>query len=225
MSSARARRLRFFLLERIVLPIAIVPFRLLMWSWRRRDPDPETLRMLLASPRAVLLTFHGMLLHLVAFAPLIDAAGRRLVVMLSPSRDGRLLAAFLAHFGIDHVRASTSSRGMRGSRELIRRVAAGDIGVIAVDGPRGPCCVTAPGSVRVAAAAEATAFLAVTSAERGIRFGSWDRAHLPGPFARVELRLVRAAELEHAQIDAALLASARDIDSPIVPEELRSAMP
>jgi lysophospholipid acyltransferase (LPLAT)-like uncharacterized protein len=216
------RRLRFLLLERVVLPLAIVPFKLLVWSWRKIPPDAETVRRLVETPRAVLVTYHGMFLQLVAFAPLLDGTGRKWVVMLSPSLDGRLLAAFLARFGIDHVRASTARRGTGGSLALIRRLRRGDVGIVAVDGPRGPCCVAQPGFERLAAGAEASIVLAVAAAERGVGFGSWDRAQLPLPFARVRLVLDFAGADGESAANR-LLAAARDLGSAVVPPALALA--
>jgi lysophospholipid acyltransferase (LPLAT)-like uncharacterized protein len=210
-----SRKLRFFVLERILLPIVIVPFKLLVWSWRKTPPETDSRLRVTREPRVVLVTYHGMFLQLVAFARHLQADGRKLVVMLSPSLDGRLLAAFLSHFGIDHVRASTSRRGAAGSLELIRRIRAGEIAIIAIDGPRGPCCVAHPGFRRIAAAAGARVALAVTSAPRGIAFGSWDRSHLPLPFARVEAMM----DLPDAEetIEERLLAAAVRLGSPVVP--------
>jgi hypothetical protein len=226
--TAWLRRARFFLLETLVLPIAIVPLRALVRSWRRRAPDEPTLERTLATPRLVLATYHGMLLHLLAFAPLCARHGRRLVVMLSPSLDGRLLAATLARFGVDHVRATSGRRGIAGSREFLRRVEAGDIGVVAVDGPLGPCCAAKPGFLRLAAKARASVVVATTSARPGLRLGSWDRAHLPAPFASVELttRMLpppasRIGRAELAAVQEIMLAEARHIASPVLPRSAR----
>ena len=227
--TGRARRLRFFILETLVLPIAIVPLRALVRSWRRRTPDDGSVARSLAAPRLVLATYHGMLLHLLAFAPLCARHGRRLVVMLSPSLDGRLLAAALAYFGIDHVRGTSGSRAIAGSREFLRRVEAGDVGVVAVDGPLGPCCAAKAGFLHLAAAARASVLLATTSAGRGLRFGSWDRAHLPLPFASVELALrllpppvATAGDRELATIQSLMLADARRMASPVLPQAERA---
>ena len=224
------RRLRFFILERAILPLAIGPLRLLRRSWRAHGPDGRTLREMMQAPRVVLVTYHGMLLHLLAFSQLPPAHGRRLLVMLSPSRDGRLLAATLARFGIDHVFATSGSRAIGGSLEFVERVRAGEIGVVAADGPLGPCCVAKPGPLRIAAAAGADVAVATTAASRGMRFRSWDRAHLPAPFAHVALSLrmipcpqTRADESQVADLQRVLLDGARRIKSPVLPPELRVA--
>jgi lysophospholipid acyltransferase (LPLAT)-like uncharacterized protein len=224
MRRAWPRRLRFLLLEKVVLPIASPPLRALVRSWRARA-DEAAIARLFASPRVVIATYHGMLPHLLAFAPLAARHGRRVVVMLAPSLDGRLLGAALARFGIDHVRATSGSRGVAGSREFLARVAAGDVGVVAVDGPRGPRCVAKPGFLRLAARANADVAIAVTSGGRGVRLGSWDGAHLPLPFARVELACdfpdgtLRSDASGLAAIEQRMLAVARRIESPVLPAE------
>jgi hypothetical protein len=215
---ARLRRLRFALLERIVLPLAAAPLRWWIGSWRLEGPAAEPLAQLQRAPRVVIVTFHGMLLHLLAFRRL--AAPRRLVVMLSPSLDGRLLAAALARFGIDHVCAASGSRGVAGSLELIERLRRGDVGVVAADGPRGPCGVVKPGALRLAAAAEAHLALMVTGARWGLRFGSWDRAHLPLPLSRVAASLqvtpppAAADETATAALAESMVRQARSLRSP-----------
>jgi lysophospholipid acyltransferase (LPLAT)-like uncharacterized protein len=224
------RRLRFLLLEKVLLPVAIPALRLLLRTWRVEQPGAAALEEIARAPRVVFATFHGMLLHLLRFGHLPAAYGRRMIVMLSPSLDGRLLAAALAAFGVHHVYATSSRRGVGGAIEFIRCVQAGDMGLIAVDGPRGPCGVAKRGFLQIAAAADAQVVLATTSGAPGIRFGSWDRAHLPLPFARVQLalrKLPRAEAIDGdralAAAQAALVDAARVLRSPVLPPSLRSS--
>lgn len=207
-------------------------FRVLARTWRVSGPKPAAFQQMMAAPRVVLATFHGMLLHLLAFAPMPAAHGRGLVVMLSPSLDGRLLASALRHLGIDHVFGTNGARSVTGAREFIRRVESGDIGVIAVDGPLGPCCRAKKGFLQIASAANAHVALAATSGGLGLRFGSWDRAHLPVPFSHVELFLrvlpppvEGAKEQTLSMTQEALISAARAIHSPVLPPALRLPEP
>jgi lysophospholipid acyltransferase (LPLAT)-like uncharacterized protein len=222
------RRLRFFALEKVVLPVSIRPLRLLVRSWRPHGGEDPIVLDALAAPRIVVATCHGMLLHLLAYAPIVFKRGRRMIVLVSPSLDGRLLAAALGHFGIDHVFGTSNSRGVSGAREFIARIASGDIGIIAADGPRGPCCVAKPGLLEIAALADAQIFLALTSARHGLTLPSWDRSHLPAPFAAVNLTarpfvpqptVGLDGQLEAMQSE--LLAMARSIASPVLPPAFR----
>jgi lysophospholipid acyltransferase (LPLAT)-like uncharacterized protein len=181
------RRSRFFLATKLGVPIAAPAFRLLARTWRRTDPPAEALAEAFAAPRLIAVTFHGMLLTLIAFRQLVFDADRRMCVMLSPSLDGRLAAAALGYLGIDPVFGTVRSRSVAGSLEFIRRIRAGSIGIIAADGPRGPCGVAKRGCIKIAAAADAHIVLGATSAHRAIPLGSWDRARLPIPFTRIGL--------------------------------------
>ena len=217
------RRQYFFILEKILLPIIVFPLRLLVKSWRWPDADAEMIRRISDTPRIMLVTFHGMLLHLLALPRFIPRQG---VVMLSPSYDGRLLAAFLKHFGVNHVFGSSRSRNIAGPLELIRRTQAGEVGLIAVDGPRGPRGVVKPGFLKLAAAADAHLLLVTTSASRGITFKTWDRAQIPAPFAKLQFSLQLLPPPKRADADenltavqALLLSSAREVGSAIVRDD------
>jgi lysophospholipid acyltransferase (LPLAT)-like uncharacterized protein len=217
-----SRPIRFFVLEKILLPVVIFPLRLLVKSWRLTSVDEKTLGQAPATAPLVMVTYHGMGFHILAYARVLP---RRLVVMVSPSQDGRLLAAFLKYFGVAHVLGSSTSRNVGGSLEFIRKVKAGMIGVIAVDGPRGPCAVAKPGFLKLASAAGAHLLLATTSASSGITLKTWDRTHLPAPFATLQLSLQVLPPPDNAEpgrelslVQGLLLTSARKIASPVVPE-------
>jgi lysophospholipid acyltransferase (LPLAT)-like uncharacterized protein len=180
------RRLRFLILEKVFLPLAVVPFRLLVWSWRKQGPADAIVQEIAQQPRVILAIRHGTIAQYLAFTRLWVPYRRSLVILLSPSLDGKLLAAALKLLGVDAVRHHSGGRRLDAAFEFIRRVQAGDIGVLAIDGPRGPRDVVNAGVVRTAAAADARIVVATTSATWGYTFGSWDRAHLPAPFARVE---------------------------------------
>ena len=221
-----SRALRFFLLENVALRLLILPLRLLIGSWRVSPPPAEPLNEALAAPRVILATCHGMFLHLLPYAVHVHRQKRRLVVLVSPSRDGRLLAAMLARFGLNVVKGTNASRGIGGAKEFVRQIQSGSVGVIAVDGPRGPCCQAQGGFLRIAQAAHAHVFLAITSAQPGVRFGSWDRAHLPAPFARLEfsLQALNLPENDYAGALAAiqheLVKTAKQLSSPVLPPAL-----
>lgn len=214
------RRQYFFILEKILLPILAFPVRLLVKSLRWSAADAAMIRRISETPRIILVTFHGMLVHLLTLPRFMP---RQIVVMLSPSYDGRLLAAFLKHFGVNHVFGSSRSRNIAGPLELVRRIRAGEVGLIAVDGPRGPRGVVKPGFLKLAAAADAHLLLMTTSASRGITLKTWDRVHVPAPFAKLRVSLQLLPPPKRADADGIfsavqeqLLSSARAIDSPVV---------
>ncbi len=64
--------------------------------------------------------------------------GRRLVAMVSASRDGGMLAGVLERFGVQPVRGSSSRRGPQALREMVSWGRRGHDLAITPDGPRGP---------------------------------------------------------------------------------------
>jgi lysophospholipid acyltransferase (LPLAT)-like uncharacterized protein len=114
---------------------------------------------------------------------------RGLVIPISQSRDGDLADSVLRHLGFAASARGSSSRGATSLlRSLIRRASAGEPVGFLPDGPRGPARAAKPGVIALAAASGAPLVPVGISASPSKRFGSWDRAMLPLPFARVTCR-------------------------------------
>ncbi len=208
------RRVRFFVLERLLLPIAAAPLRAWVRSWTLDADARRAMEAVVAQPRVVVATLHGMLFHLLAFAAPLRARGRTPVVLVSPSLDGRLLAKLLVHFGVEAVAGTVGQRGVSGARAFVRAVAGGAVGIVAVDGPRGPRGVVRPGVLQLGETADAEVMAFATESARGIRFASWDRAHLPLPRAvvRAAARRLRRPSVP-AEAEAALVELGRTLES------------
>lgn len=131
--------------------------------------------------------WHGRL----CLAPYWAPRGRRIVGMISANRDGDVIAAVLARFGVAAVRGSSFDKvkrrdkgGARALAEAEAELAQGSVLVITPDGPRGPRMRAEPGvallSIRTGAAICPIAF----STRWGHVLGSWDRFLVPLPFGR-----------------------------------------
>jgi len=115
--------------------------------------------------------------------------GRGVAVPVSQSRDGELIDSVLRRLGFAPSPRGSSSRG--GSallRSLIRLTRQGTVVAVLPDGPRGPARQAKPGVVALTAATGAELIPVGIAARPAFRFGSWDRALLPLPFARVHCR-------------------------------------
>ncbi len=191
--SKRWRAFKFALIRRVLLPVLTLPVRLLLRSWRYEVEPPEGLLGLCDREKRPLAVacLHGSALMLVG---LIDHGrkfgGMDSTTMVSPSRDGLLLADFLQRFGQQTVSGSSSKRGASALLELIEATKRGTRGTISIDGPRGPRCHPNGGIFRLAKSTGAKLELICTSASPAIRLPSWDRHLIPLPFARVRFRFV-----------------------------------
>lgn len=130
--------------------------------------------------------WHGRLI----FAPFWAVPGRRIWAVISANRDGSFISAVVRRFGIDLIRGSSRDprkpEKNKGGRavivESLRALRAGDIVVIAVDGPRGPRMRAQPGVAALSAAAQVPVLPIAFATRRGLRLRSWDRFILPLPF-------------------------------------------
>ena len=132
------RALKQFLAENSPPAIAGV-IRMLALTLRLRLEDPQGILARDPGQPRVWAFWHNRILMMPylyqRFCP-----GRRMLMMVSRSRDGEFITRIMNRFGIDGARGSSSRGGSDALREILReleRPQARDIG-ITPDGPRGP---------------------------------------------------------------------------------------
>ena len=111
--------------------------------------------------------------------------GRRMLMMVSRSRDGEFITRVMNRFGIDGARGSSSRGGSDALRELLReleRPQARDIG-ITPDGPRGPRGQVQDGVLGLSAGSGRPIYPITTRCSRFWELPSWDRFQIPQPGA------------------------------------------
>jgi len=114
---------------------------------------------------------------------------RRLVAMVSASRDGGMLAGVLERFGVEPVRGSSSRRGPQALREMVSWGRRGHDLAITPDGPRGPCYIVQEGVISTAQLTGLPIVPVSFHLNWKIRAKSWDRFQIPLPFARCEITI------------------------------------
>jgi lysophospholipid acyltransferase (LPLAT)-like uncharacterized protein len=127
---------------------------------------------------------------------------RRLVAMVSASRDGGMLAGVLERFGVQPVRGSSSRRGPQALREMVSWGKRGHDLAITPDGPRGPCYIVQEGVISTAQLTGLPIVPASFHLNWKIRARSWDRFQIPLPFARCEITVGKALRVPR-ETDAA----------------------
>ncbi len=113
-------------------------------------------------------------------------------VLASRHRDGALLGAVMAGFGLAGVQGSSERHNKRGGERgggaalvgLARQLRQGAAVMITPDGPRGPARVAAEGVAHLAALSGAPVLPMAARVRRRIVLNSWDRMILPLPFGR-----------------------------------------
>ena len=112
---------------------------------------------------------------------------RRGAALASQSRDGEIIAAIIARFGLRPIRGSSSRGGARALVEMKRGLEEGYDVAITPDGPRGPCYHVNPGVVKLAQLTGGLVFPMHIEFSRCWRLKSWDGFMIPKPFATVRI--------------------------------------
>jgi hypothetical protein len=108
---------------------------------------------------------------------------RSIATMASASREGEVIARSIERLGNLPVRGSTSFRGGRAARDMVRSIRAGHCGGITPDGPRGPVYRCQSGALWIAALAGCPLVPYELDADRQWRLRSWDRHKIPKFFS------------------------------------------
>jgi lysophospholipid acyltransferase (LPLAT)-like uncharacterized protein len=131
-----------------------------------------------------------------------------IVVMVSPSRDGLMMADFLGGGGMTVVRASSKRDGMEGFMAFARKLRSGMNGSLAVDGPRGPRRVVKNGVIRLSQMTGVPIIPFAVGYRRKITIASWDRLRIPLPFTAASavcgtpIHINRRLSIEESDIEA-----------------------
>ena len=123
--------------------------------------------------------WHGRML-----LPIWTHRRQAVATMASKSKDGEIIARWLAANGYVPVRGSTNKGGARGIVALGRLVGEGHPAALTVDGPKGPPRVVQEGIATLARRTGAWILPITASASRPRFLNSWDRYLVPKPFSR-----------------------------------------
>ena len=112
---------------------------------------------------------------------------KKIVVMVSRSKDGDLVARSLERMGYRTVRGSSSAGGREALAELTDLVRQGWAAAMIADGPRGPARRSKIGPVLAARGSGTPIILWAVHAAPTIRLRNWDRTVIPKPYATINL--------------------------------------
>lgn len=112
--------------------------------------------------------------------------------LISRSSDGEFIALTMERNGFPAFRGSSKKMtdpnknkyGEQALRDMARWVRAGGAVALTPDGPRGPAEVMQGGALSLARITGAPVIFCGLAVRPSFRIGSWDRTHIPLPFAR-----------------------------------------
>jgi lysophospholipid acyltransferase (LPLAT)-like uncharacterized protein len=182
------------------------------------------LRLSGEDPFAAGAPFVGALWHRGLLVAAYAWRDRGIAAPVSRSGDGELVSAVLHRLGFaESPRGSSSRGGAAALREAVRRIRRGQVVAILPDGPRGPARKAKPGAVALARLAAAPIVPVGVAARPCRRLGSWDRALLPAPFARVHCHYGPPLHVPKDLSEEELAACSRELESALDEADRRVA--
>src|SRR5215471_1823524 len=164
-----------FLVERVITPS-------LRCDWR----DHSGLTDAQDGPPVIFCLWHNRL----AISMIVHRRyPRKLVALVSASKDGALLAAVLDRFGVEQIRGSSSRRGPQALLELTSHAKSGYDLAVTPDGPKGPRYVVQQGVIALAQVTGLPIIPVTCNTQPKICLKSWDCFQIPLPFSKCQLIL------------------------------------
>jgi len=153
---------------------------------KRTNPEHEG-EMLIKYGGCIYPTWHQRMFYF-----FYEFGKRRIIMMISKSRDGEYATKVAGHLGFRTVRGSGSRNYRRAILDLIKMLREGShsAGMMA-DGPQGPPRKLKMGTVKLAKETGKPILPMMYGAKRRIVFNSWARYFLPFPFTRVVIMFGR----------------------------------
>ena len=132
-------------------------------------------------PRAIYAFWHKDILPL-----MINRKHEKIVILISPSKDGDFIAAPAIKFGYIAVRGSSSRKGSEALKAMVKLSAKHSL-AITPDGPKGPAQILKEGVLQLAYLTKLPIIATRTKVSSAWVFNSWDKFYFPYPFAKVKI--------------------------------------
>ncbi len=182
------RQRKFWLLQHVVVPPVWLLLQLYFQTWRIDAEQKRKVIQAIESESPLPIVFWHT--HLILVIGIMYRFQKKfkcgLSVLLSPSKDGDLVAGILRSCGHTVIRGSSSKSAVKSLVALRKELQRGQSLCIPVDGPKGPRGVPKEGVVLLTKAQKNTTALVLFFHAKNCKFlGSWDKTMIPPPFAKV----------------------------------------
>lgn len=141
---------------------------------------------------------------------------RKTVALTSASKDGAMVAAAMAVFGLDSIRGSSSRRAVAALVGLKRALMEGLDVCLTPDGPRGPRYKVQPGFLKLAESTGAPIIPIHLQFSNAWRLKTWDRFVIPKPFSRVVVTFDKPVTIPRGLDEAAFEAERLKLETLLV---------
>ncbi len=112
--------------------------------------------------------------------------GENIVILVSPSKDGELIAGPAKLFGYKFARGSSGKKGISGTKKMIKFAKNNSL-AITPDGPKGPSEKLKDGVLFLSYLTKLPILPTAVDASKEVVFNSWDKFRLPKFFSKISI--------------------------------------
>ena len=116
----------------------------------------------------------------------LQKRGLKLGYLISPSRDGEIMARIASSWGFTEIRGSSNRTGAKALKDMYNIIVKDKVSPVTTsDGPTGPIHKFKQGAVMLAQLTQTPMLPVAYAADRFWQAGSWDKFIIPKPFSRI----------------------------------------
>lgn len=131
---------------------------------------------------------------------------KKIVAIVSQSKDGSLLAGAMEYFGFLTVRGSSHRGGNEAFHEALKQLKNGYSICVAVDGPKGPIYKVKHGAVTLSQRSQVPIIPLSANPNKAHHFlKSWEKSYLPFPFSKIKIQFGKIKYYEIEELESALI--------------------
>ncbi len=142
---------------------------------------------------SVVALWHNRIIFTACFVP--KALMKRMTVLISNSRDGEYVSAFIKFFGLNVARGSSSRGGAQALVTLMNEIKCGNNVILTLDGPPGPKYTIHQGAIVIAQKQSVPIIPLSVNAKSYWQIRSWDQTQIPKPFSKVTFKVGTPIEI------------------------------
>ncbi len=132
--------------------------------------SPKAKQLLDEGKSALFAVPHGRMIGLLRF----QDNRARVTILISPSRDGEIIARTITNLGLTASRGSEKQDAVKGGLQMVKAAEAGKHLVVMVDGPRGPAYEVKPGIIKMAEITGLPIIPFTSSSRNAMTMWGWD---------------------------------------------------
>jgi lysophospholipid acyltransferase (LPLAT)-like uncharacterized protein len=136
----------------------------------QRMYSPKAKALLDEGKSALFAVPHGRMIGLLRFQDVRS----RVTILISPSRDGEIIARTITNLGLTASRGSQKQGAVKGGLQMVKAAEAGKHLVVMVDGPRGPAYEVKPGIIKMAEITGLPIMPFTCSSRNAMNMWGWD---------------------------------------------------